>query len=141
MTKGMFRTLASVMSAGLVVASLAACGGDDEAPEVDSLRDVLVAVIDIGCRKLAECDALPESSTLESCLASADMLDVVCENPDLGVDCDDPLDDEQKEQARQCLADSEAAACGDDMLPASCPQVPADGTVAPLIGRAAQATK
>lgn len=133
MTKGLLHTVAKVLSAGLLVASLAACGGgDDDAPEVDNLRQVLVAVIDIGCNKLAECDALPEGSTLESCLASADMLDVVCNNTEIDIDCDAALDDEQKEQARQCLADSEAAACGDTTLPASCPQVPM-GELAPAL--------
>jgi hypothetical protein len=133
MTNGLLHTIAKVLSAGLVVASLAACGGgDDDAPEVDNLRQVLVAVIDIGCHKLAECDALPEGSTLESCLASADMLDVVCNNAEIDLDCDAALDDEQKEQARQCLADSEAAACGDTTLPASCPQVPM-GELAPAL--------
>jgi hypothetical protein len=133
MTNGLLHTIAKVLSAGLVVASLAACGGgDDDAPEVDNLRQVLVAVIDIGCHKLAECDALPEGSTLESCLASADMLDVVCNNAEIDIDCDAALNDEQKEQARQCLADSEAAACGDTTLPASCPQVPM-GELAPAL--------
>jgi hypothetical protein len=133
MTNGLLHTIAKVLSAGLVVASLAACGGgDDDAPEVDNLRQVLVAVIDIGCHKLAECDALPEGSTLESCLASADMLDVVCNNAEIDIDCDAALNDEQKEQARQCLADSEAAECGDTTLPASCPQVPM-GELAPAL--------
>jgi hypothetical protein len=135
MTKGLFHKVAKVMSAGLVIASLAACGGgdDDDAPQVDNVREVLVAVIDIGCHKLAECNALPEGSTLESCLASVDMLDVVCDSTEIEIDCDAALDDEQKEQARQCLADSEAAACGDTTLPASCPQLPTDGTLAALL--------
>jgi hypothetical protein len=137
MTKGLFHKVAKVMSAGLVIASLAACGGsdDDDAPQVENLREVLVAVIDIGCHKLAECEALPEGSTLESCLESAEMLDIVCDSTEIDLDCDATLTDEQKEQARQCLADSEAAACGDTSLPASCPQVPADGTLAALLAR------